>query len=224
VLATPWVSNCRDNPRQVLDHFYVTYRVGRWHAASRASILRAGRPVPPFLDNLVVRTALGIDPVWRRSEEVIYELINLFAPQLAPIPIEGKPWRFRTGTADAPHPPGGGGPQAGGHLTAVDTHRDRWSDKPWNWRLSPPPHVARQIMAGILGPGGTEAAQHALRPIIDDIGMATLVAAFPGSRADVAWNLYTVATMLTDAFSDPSTPALDPLEVSYPDSPNGTLS
>ncbi|MEU6407446.1 hypothetical protein [Microbispora sp. NPDC046933] len=77
-----------------LDRLYLTYRVGRWHAASRAALLRGGTPVPPFLDDLVVRTALSIDPMWRRSEEVVHRCVVAFAPRLRDVPIEGRPWRF----------------------------------------------------------------------------------------------------------------------------------
>ncbi|MFI6318090.1 asparagine synthase-related protein [Nonomuraea sp. NPDC050556] len=104
-LAAPWQS---DNPR-ILDHLYVRYRTGRWHAAARTGALRRGTQVQPYLDAAVARIALATDPEWRWSERPVHDLIAHFSPRLARIPLQGKPWRFtkhrwwhRKPTPDAP--------------------------------------------------------------------------------------------------------------------------
>ncbi|MFD0665411.1 asparagine synthase-related protein [Thermocatellispora tengchongensis] len=91
-LAAPW--QAMDNGFEALEHMYVAYKVGRWHAAARAGSLRRGDAVIPFLDAHVVRPAMTMDHLWRRSEEVVFELIDTFAPELCRIPVDGKPWRF----------------------------------------------------------------------------------------------------------------------------------
>ncbi|MFD0471544.1 asparagine synthase-related protein [Nonomuraea thailandensis] len=96
-LAEPWLA--RPDRLEALDHLYIWYKVGRWQASARAGSLRRGDPVRPFLDNRVVRAALGLDQGWRLSEEVIHTLILRFAPKLRDVPIEGKPWRFTEGAA-----------------------------------------------------------------------------------------------------------------------------
>ncbi|WP_326824934.1 asparagine synthase-related protein [Streptosporangium sp. NBC_01756] len=210
-LAAPWQDRCRADGVRVLDHLYLTYRVGRWHAASRASLLRTGNPVPPFLDNLVVRAALGIDPLWRRSEEVVHDVITAFAPQLRGVPVEGSSWRFETEHPDR---------------TLMDRLRLRWralgrpavgdlpgaGGKPWNWRLSPSRELADLLWAGIAGPDTAGELAH----VFDETGAATLSAAFPERRMDAVWNVYTVSTMLTGAFSTATPPSLPPLRVPAP--------
>lgn len=110
-LAAPWLN---DDPR-TLDHLYVRYRTGRWHAAARAGALRRGTQVQPYLDATVARLALATDPAWRWSERPVHDLIAHFSPALARIPLQGKPWRF--------------------------AKRRWWHRKPapdapvWNWRL-----------------------------------------------------------------------------------------
>ncbi len=226
-LAAPWLERCGESPAEVLDHIYLMYRVGRWHAASRASLLRVSNPVPPFLDNRVVQTALSIDPLWRRSEDVIYKVIDVFAPQLRDIAVEGRPWRFEVESSDHDFvnrvrrrlrvrghraTGGGNGPhdRSGGRVD-----RDGNDSKPWNWRLNPSEELARLLRAGITAPREAPASDGLAR-IVDDDGLAGLFAAFPERRMDVAWNLYTVSMMMTDAFSDASPPEFGPLEIPRP--------
>lgn len=89
-LAEPW----RTGDPRVLDHLYVRYRTGRWHAAARAGALRRGTQVQPYLDAAVAGLALGMDPAWRWTERPVHDLIALLCPPLAGIPLQGKPWRF----------------------------------------------------------------------------------------------------------------------------------
>lgn len=79
----------------VLDHLYLRFRTGRWHAAARAGMLRRGTQVQPYLDSRVAGIALAMDPAWRWSEQPVHDLIAEFSPALARIPLQGKPWRFR---------------------------------------------------------------------------------------------------------------------------------
>ncbi|WP_084962168.1 asparagine synthase C-terminal domain-containing protein [Thermoactinospora rubra] len=104
-LAKPWLERATPD---TLDHLYLRYRVGRWHAASRAGAQRGGLRVQPFLDHRVVAAALALDPVWRRSERLVHELLRQYAPGLAGLPLEGRPWRFEAEATKAkavPKPP-----------------------------------------------------------------------------------------------------------------------
>ncbi|MER7128617.1 asparagine synthase-related protein [Streptosporangium saharense] len=196
-LASPWRD--LDGPG-ALDRLYLTYRVGRWHAASRASLLRGQNPVPPFLDNLVVGTALGIDPLWRRSEALIHGVINAFAPSLRDIPLEGRPWRF----TEERRP----GLWARLRSRALVTTP---AGKPWNWRTKPSPELTRLLRTAIIDEHG-ELRADGLAHVVD----AAEVARLPDSRMDVLWHLHTVSTMLTDAFATPDSPDLPSLRIPIP--------
>ncbi|MFI6790872.1 asparagine synthase-related protein [Nonomuraea sp. NPDC050383] len=210
-LASPWLDRCREDGASVLDRLYLTYRVGRWHAASRASLLRGQNPVPPFLDNLVVRTALSMDPLWRRSEALIHGVIGAFAPRLRDVPVEGRPWRFTTeeaprrGLMDRLRPPRAQAVPAGGPAPA---------GKPWNWRTKPSQELVDLMSAGILDARGALKGD-GLASVVDEDAVARL----PESRMDVLWHLYTVSVMLTDAFSTPAPPDLPLVHVPVPGSP-----
>ncbi|GAA3182092.1 asparagine synthase-related protein [Nonomuraea roseoviolacea] len=220
-VASPWRERCREDGPGALDHLYLAYRVGRWHAASRASLLRAQNPVPPFLDNLVVRTALGMDPLWRRSEALIHGVIGAFAPQLRDVPVEGRPWRF---TAEARDPTPverlrsrlrlpvrkGAAPEPGGPVPA---------GKPWNWRLEPSPELLGLMRAGIVE--AHEALKgDGLAAVVDEPHIVGAGEEAPGGRMDVLWHMYTVSVMLTDAFASPAPPDLSSLSIPVPESPS----
>lgn len=206
-LAAPWLARVGQNPWEVLDHMYVTYRVGRWHAAARAGSLRRGDPVQPFLDNRVVVEALGLDQRWRHSEEVVYELIRRFAPALRKFELEGTPWRF---SAD----------QAKRRRTwpwSARTSAPASAPKPvkksgggWTWRTSPGP-----VLSALLGDYVVERAD-ALSALIHPQELKALFAAPSVSQPALAWNLYTVATMLTEAFPSEPPKQLEPVRVDIP--------
>ncbi|GLW99487.1 asparagine synthase-related protein [Microtetraspora sp. NBRC 16547] len=214
-LASPWRERCRGDGAGALDHLYLAYRVGRWHAASRASLLRGQNPVPPFLDNLVVRTALSVDPLWRRSEALIHGVIGAFAPQLRDIPIEGRPWRFTAESSDRTlldrlrlRLPNLGRPSEAVASQAIAFGP---ANKPWNWRTKPSRELTGLMHADIADARGALRAD-GLERIVDAAGVMRL----PESRMDVLWHLYTVSVMLTDAFASPAPPDLPPLHIPVP--------
>ncbi|MEV0970267.1 asparagine synthase-related protein [Microtetraspora glauca] len=201
-LAGPWRERAAADSAQALDHMYVTYRVGRWHAAARAGSLRRGDAVQPFLDNRVVAAALALDPMWRRSEEVVHELIGMFAPQLRRMALEGAEWRFRTERTPSrwesllarrrpPAPPakkkGAGG---------------------WNWRTSPGERltsVLRDVLDGDV-----------LWDIVRKDAVEEMFAAPAVKRPALAWNLYTVGAMVSGRYPGTVPDDLDPVEVLIP--------
>ncbi|MEU1881358.1 asparagine synthase-related protein [Streptosporangium sp. NPDC020072] len=213
-LASPWRD--LDGPG-ALDRLYLAHRVGRWHAASRASLLRGQNPVPPFLDNLVVRTALGIDPLWRRSEALIHGVINAFAPSLRDVPVEGRPWRFteesrpslwdRLRSRGLSLRPGPSAGSSAGFLKASAAS----AGKPWNWRTEPSAELTGLLRAAVIDDRG-ELRADGLAHVVD----AAQVSRLPDSRMDVLWHLYTVSTMLTDAFATPDPPDLPSLRIPIP--------
>ncbi|MEV8638694.1 asparagine synthase-related protein [Streptosporangium sp. NPDC051023] len=194
-LARPW--QARDG-LEALDQMYVSYRIGRWQAGSRAGSLRRGDPIWPFLDNRVVRAALGLDQAWRLSEEVIYELTTAFAPSLRGIPIEGKPWRFTAGRRYYPWQ------RRPGFLTAPKTGGG------WSWRTSPGETLTAVLRDHVLD------HLDLLAPIADPGEVRRLFAEPVLKKPAQAWHLYTVATMLSGAYPGKAPEGLDPVHVPIP--------
>ncbi|WP_406313050.1 asparagine synthase-related protein [Streptosporangium sp. NBC_01639] len=194
-LARPW----KERPGlEALDHMYVSYRIGRWQAGSRAGALRRGDPIWPFLDNRVVRAALGLDQTWRLSEEAIYELIAGFAPSLRNIPIEGKPWRFTVGRR---YHPWQRRPQS---LTAPKTGAG------WNWRTGPGEALTAVLREHVLD------HLDLLTPIVDPDEVRRLFAEPVLKKPTQAWHLYTVATMLAGAYPGKAPEGLAQIRVPIP--------
>ncbi|MFI0424455.1 asparagine synthase-related protein [Spongiactinospora sp. 9N601] len=205
-LAAPWEARAQENPWEVLDHMYVTYRVGRWHAGARVGSLRRGNPIQPFLDNRVVSEALFLDQQWRYSEEVVHGLVRQFAPALHAIPLEGAPWRFAADRS----------PSIWSRLRpaakAASTATPSKKQSGWNWRTSPGP-----VLSQILGEyviGRADALAGVVRP--DELKRL-----FDGpsvTQPALAWNLYTVAAMLTDTFPGEPPTGLEEVHISIPHS------
>ncbi|WP_433512699.1 asparagine synthase-related protein [Nonomuraea sp. CA-143628] len=203
-LAEPWLRRAGENPWEVLDHLYVTYRVGRWHAAARVGSLRRGDPIQPFLDNRVVVEALSLDQRWRHSEEVVYELIRRLAPGLREIELEGKPWRF----------------QAGGEAKVQRRwwQREMGSSVPpapkrgnsWNWRTSPGPHLS-----ALLGEFVLDRAD-ALTALVRGDALKSFFSEPVVKQPALAWNLYTVAALLTGALPGKPPAITDLIRIEIP--------
>ncbi|MEV4747624.1 asparagine synthase-related protein [Streptosporangium sp. NPDC049248] len=204
-LATPWMARAQENPWEVLDHMYITYRVGRWHAGARVGSLRRGNPIQPFLDNRVVPEALALEQQWRYSEEVVYGLIREFAPVLRSVPLEGTPWRFA-----ADRPPSLLSrflPTAKAAPAAVSSKK---KSSGWNWRTSPGP-----TLSAILGEYVMERAD-ALTDLIRPDELKLLFAGPTVTQPALAWNLYTVTSMLTNTFPGEPPAELDSVHISIP--------
>ncbi|WP_157250483.1 asparagine synthase-related protein [Nonomuraea typhae] len=172
----------------VPDHLYVRFRVGRWHAAARAAMLRQGTPVQPFLDNRVVAAALSLDPGVRRSERLVHRLIKTFAPPLAGVPLEGGDWRFRTE----------------GVLARWRRRAERRlsgkAAKPFNWRAEPGPELAEELARTITS----------CDRLGEIVRMEKVPALFDGGRLvkpAFVWQLYTVATLLGTDLTVPAAAA-----------------
>ncbi|MEO3800222.1 asparagine synthase-related protein [Nonomuraea sp. B1E8] len=198
-LARPWLA--RPDRLEALDHIYIWYKVGRWQASARAGSLRRGDPVRPFLDNRVVRAALSLDQGWRLSEEVIYDLILRFAPQLRDVPIEGKPWRFAEGmTKRWPW-----SRLPAGHMPTAKTGGG------WSWRTSPGPALTDILRTQVLG------NLDALTPVVNPDEVRALFADPVVRKPAQAWHLYTVSTLLTGLYPGKEPEGLEQITVSRPD-------
>ncbi|WP_188196530.1 asparagine synthase-related protein [Nonomuraea sp. SYSU D8015] len=204
-LAAPWLRRAGENPWEVLDHLYVTYRVGRWHAAARTGSLRRGDPIQPFLDNRVVTEALSLDQRWRHSEEVVYELTRRLAPGLQKIELEGKPWRFQAGKAESP---GRWWQRKPSMRTPVPPVAKRGSS--WNWRTSPGPHLS-----ALLGEFVLERAD-ALASLVRGDELKAFFSEPVIKQPALAWNLYTVAALLTGAYPGEPPAITEPVRIEIP--------
>ncbi|WP_283139114.1 asparagine synthase C-terminal domain-containing protein [Rhizohabitans arisaemae] len=210
-LADPWLTRVRANGPEVLDHMYLAFRVGRWHAGARAGALRRGTPVQPFLDNRVARLALALDPVWRRSEAVVHALIEGFTPGLTEIPLEGRAWRFLGESPDDSwskvrrrirrHMGNGSAPPA-------PPPRPAPPRKSWNWRAHG--DLSRILLRGV-------ARSEALSTIVDLDRVHAVFGDAAIGRPGLAWNLYTVAALLTEGLDPPVLPPQERLRIPIPD-------
>ncbi|GHE41762.1 hypothetical protein GCM10017673_50130 [Streptosporangium violaceochromogenes] len=194
-LARPW----QERPGlEALDHMYVSYRIGRWQAGSRAGALRRGDPIWPFLDNRVVRAALGVDQTWRLSEEVVYRLTTELAPSLRNVPVEGKPWRFTVGRRSYPwrrRPEVLTAPKTGGG---------------WSWRTGPGRALTAVLRDHVLG------HLDLLAPVVNPDAVRGLFAEPVLTKPAQAWHLYTVVTMLSGLYPGKAPEGLDPVQVPIP--------
>lgn len=196
-LAAPW--QAMENPLAAIEQTYVSFKVGRWHAAARTGSLRRGDQITPFHDNHVVRLAMSMDPLWRRSEEVVYELIRMFAPRLLRIPVDGKQWRF---LADRPSRPW--------RRTPPEPLVRPPSKGGWNWRTSPGPELS-----GVLGEFVLKHAD-VLAPIVEVDQLRLLFKEPVVTKPQLAWHLYTVAALLTGLFPGPLPGDLGQIRVPVP--------
>ncbi|MFG1687921.1 hypothetical protein ACGFNP_47780 [Nonomuraea sp. NPDC049269] len=201
-LAAPWLRQAVENPWEVLDHLYVTYRVGRWHAAARVGSLRRGDPVQPFLDNRVVLDALSLDQRWRHSEEVVYELIRRLAPGLDKIELDGRPWRFQAGEVEKR--------RWWQWKPSVSTAVEPAGKNGWNWRTSPGPRLS-----ALLGEFVLERAD-ALSSLVRGDELKAFFSDPVVKQPALAWNLHTVAALLTGAFPGKPPAAAEPVRIEIP--------
>jgi hypothetical protein len=183
----------RSDTPHVPDHLYLRFRVGRWHAASRAAMLRRGTPVQPFLDNRVIAAALELDPEYRHSERLVHKLIKMFAPALAGVPLEGGQWRFKSE----------------GRFARLRSRAQRPAAKqvkPWNWRVEPGEEIVKELERTILSSAGLgEIVRLDKVPALFDGGRLT--------KAPLVWHLYTVASLLATDLTAPATRARERLRV-----------
>lgn len=183
----------RSDTPHVPDHLYLRFRVGRWHAASRAAMLRRGTPVQPFLDNRVIAAALELDPEYRHSERLVHKLIKMFAPALAGVPLEGGQWRFKSE----------------GRFALLRSRAQRPAAKqvkPWNWRVEPGEEIVKELERTILSSAGLgEIVRLDKVPALFDGGRLT--------KAPLVWHLYTVASLLATDLTAPATRARERLRV-----------
>ncbi|WP_433432807.1 asparagine synthase-related protein [Nonomuraea sp. CA-141351] len=183
----------RSDTPHVPDHLYLRFRVGRWHAASRAAMLRRGTPVQPFLDNRVIAAALELDPLLRRSERLVHKLIKTFAPSLAAVPLEGGQWRFKAEGRFA-------------RLRARAQGLTAKQVKPWNWRAEPGEEIATELKHTIM----------ACARLGDLVRLDKVPELFERGRLTkppLVWHLYTAASLLATDLTKPRPRARDRLHV-----------
>ncbi|MEV5411981.1 asparagine synthase-related protein [Thermopolyspora sp. NPDC052614] len=210
-LARPWLARAEENAWEVLDHMYVVYRVGRWHASARAGSLRRGDAVQPFLDNRFVARALTLDQRWRHSEQVVYELIRHFAPGLEKIQLEGTPWRFSM-TEQKPRGiwPWSNKGNDKGKAPKTGSPSPKKAGAAWNWRTSPGP-----VLSALLRDYVLERAD-LLSRLVRPEQLKAVFAAPSVAQPALAWNLYTVAALLSDTYPGPPPAELEPVRVEIP--------
>ncbi|MFD0803955.1 asparagine synthase-related protein, partial [Streptomonospora algeriensis] len=83
-----------DDPAVGLDRMFLRFRSGRWLPGSRTATLIGYCMYHPFLDHRVRWEAMRLSPRWRWSEDVVFQLLEHLAPELARLPVADRPWRF----------------------------------------------------------------------------------------------------------------------------------
>lgn len=172
------------DPYRAADDFYLVHRAGRWASARRSSERAWQDVVDPFLDNVFVRSVLRIHPEVRWPERFTFDLINVLAPDLRDLPIEGRRWSFER---DAPMD----GAPADEVMSWDRRHamtRSREVDKRLWYKLGDPAVHSRLttlILETLEGPAGK---------IFDHSALERYLApGASGSEANIIWNIATAA-------------------------------
>jgi hypothetical protein len=91
-----WIARERTKgtrPAVAADKFYLTFRTGRWQAASRASDY-GNLNWHPLTDNLLTKASLRIHEDVKLNDTLIYELMARLAPELLDVPFADARWTF----------------------------------------------------------------------------------------------------------------------------------
>ncbi|WP_158566893.1 asparagine synthase-related protein [Actinomadura craniellae] len=197
-----WAERARADGPGVLDTLYLHYRTGRWLVGSHTATVMNWPFYHPFLDNRVVRAALELPATWRRSEEVVFRIIETLTPQLRDLPLEGKRWGFeRTRPRRILN-------RGRWHARAALLPSGRTSG--FNWRKQAVEPLLGVMREQIMD-GPAELFDLVDRARIDE----TLT---PGAQgwAMQRWHVYTLSVLLSGRWREPLPPDLPGLDIPIP--------
>ncbi len=196
-----WSERARADGPGVLDRIYLFYRSGRWLVGAHTATLMTSPYYHPFLDNQVVREALALPADWRWSEEVVFRLLELLAPELADIRPEGKRWRFER---DRPR-----------HLIGWPAWWRRSALVPegrtsgFNWRKSFDEDFLALLRDEVMN------APQELFDVVHRPKIEELFGTVPKSWTNQVWHVYTLAVLLAGTWRG-APPDLPPVRIPIP--------
>lgn len=93
-----WKSRQKDwlTALDLIDKYFLHFDVGRRSAAARSANSLCYYLYQPFFDAILVKLLLRIKTSYRLQDNVSYNLLKRFAPQLIDIPFFGEHWNFET--------------------------------------------------------------------------------------------------------------------------------
>lgn len=189
-LASPWLEAARTDPQGTLDDLYITNRVGRWGAARRTAATVRAAFYTPLLDNLLITNVRRVPAAVRWQERLVWEVLDLLAPSLADLPIEGGPWRFDADPSTSPRLQGRPVPEV------------RVAEKVgsgYDWRRLDDPALHAQVRRLVLD--GIDHEQ--LTDVIVADQVVRFLDAVPPRIPQHAWYLLSTVQLLQERWWDP---------------------
>lgn len=175
-----------------LDRMFLRFRSGRWLPGSRTATLIGFCMYHPFLDHRVRWEAMRLSPSWRWSEEVIYQLLQHLAPELARMPVADRPWRFDQRRILNPLER-----KARGRRKAL---KPATTVGGFDWRKKLGSEYVAPMRERILD-------TPELFELVDKEKAETFLREEPLRRAGQTWHLYSMAVLLSNEWLSPSSPA-----------------
>lgn len=179
---------------EAMARFYVTYRTGRWAAATHAARTTDGLRMPLF-DDGITRLGLQASTTITAHDQLVHALTIRLAPALQDIPYAGRIVR----SVDA---------------AALDGKDERQFDWRWACTTAMYPAFAERILGRRAG---------ALSPLVDESALRAWCARHEGSpeptvlQVQLLWGLLSASVLLTNEWLEPDTGESRPVRIPVPE-------
>src|SRR5699024_9072695 len=80
----------------ILNHFFLKYRTGRWSSSSRSFYTTVSPAYSPLFENQLVKKAQTLDTIHGANDDILYNLLQRIAPELLEIPFADDRWSFES--------------------------------------------------------------------------------------------------------------------------------